>query len=1085
MTDRSQKPRGRLFRKYIGVLVLLVGGVLLVSSAVELYFSYQETKASLIRLEREQAVAAAARIERFVQDIERQLRWTTQAAFDQPAAASQQREIDYLRLLRNVPAIAEIRHLDASGKEQLRVSRLALDAVGSQEDHSRAPAFVEARQGKTYFSPVYFRNESEPYLTVAVPAGEFGVEVTVGEVNLRAIWDVISRIRIGKAGYAYVVDSLGRLVAHPDISLVLQKRDLSALPQVRAARSPQPAGGDESAGMIAAGLQGGQFLTAHAAIAPLGWLVFVEQPLAEAFAPLQASIVRSVVLFALGLLLSVLASVLLARRMVAPIRILQAGAARIGAGELGHRIHVQTGDELQALGEEFNRTAAQLQESYAGLEQKVEARTRELSKALEEVRALSEVGRAVSSTLDLEAVLTTIVSRAVQLSGMDAGAMFEYDETAEEFLLRATQNMEEETVQALQRTRLRKGEGAVGRVAVTREPVQIPDILEEGAYRSRLRDVLVRSGHRALLAVPLLREDHILGGLVVNRKAPGEFAPDVVELLKTFATQSVLAIQNARLFREIEDKGRQLEIASQHKSQFLANMSHELRTPLNAIIGVAEMLLEDAQAADQSDQVEPLERVVRAGRHLLALINDILDLSKIEAGRMELQLEQFAIAPLVQDVATTIRPIATKSGNQVVVDCPADIGTMRADAMRVRQALLNLASNATKFTEQGVVRIAVERQRRDGADWIHLAISDTGIGMSAEQMGKLFEEFTQADSSTTRKYGGTGLGLAISRRFCRMMGGDITVQSTPGQGSTFTVTLPAEVEVTDAAGAPRAERPVRPASPTARTTPTSSVVLVIDDDPTVLELMERFLLKEGFAVITATNGVEGLRRAREARPAAITLDVLMPDLDGWAVLAALKSDPALADIPVILVSVVDEQSRGYSLGAADYLVKPVDRERLNEALRRLCGSRRAGRLLVVEDDITTRQIVRQALEREGWAVTEAENGRVALARLAEARPDVIVLDLMMPEMDGFEFLGELRRDNAWRDVPVLVLTAMDLGEADRRRLSGEVERIIRKDAGDRDELLREISRLLSASVRRRSDREANGDHGDEDPVRRG
>jgi CheY-like chemotaxis protein/nitrogen-specific signal transduction histidine kinase len=559
----------------------------------------------------------------------------------------------------------------------------------------------------------------------------------------------------------------------------------------------------------------------------------------------------------------------------------------------------------------------------------------------------------------------------------------------------------------------------------------------------------------------------------------------VVELLKTFATQSVLAIQNARLFREIEDKGRQLEIASQHKSQFLANMSHELRTPLNAIIGVAEMLLEDAQAADQSDQVEPLERVVRAGRHLLALINDILDLSKIEAGRMELQLEQFAIAPLVQDVATTIRPIATKSGNQVVVDCPADIGTMRADAMRVRQALLNLASNATKFTEQGVVRIAVERQRRDGADWIHLAISDTGIGMSAEQMGKLFEEFTQADSSTTRKYGGTGLGLAISRRFCRMMGGDITVQSTPGQGSTFTVTLPAEVEVTDAAGAPRAERPVRPASPTARTTPTSSVVLVIDDDPTVLELMERFLLKEGFAVITAANGVEGLRRAREARPAAITLDVLMPDLDGWAVLAALKSDPALADIPVILVSVVDEQSRGYSLGAADYLVKPVDRERLNEALRRLCGSRRAGRLLVVEDDITTRQIVRQALEREGWAVTEAENGRVALARLAEARPDVIVLDLMMPEMDGFEFLGELRRDNAWRDVPVLVLTAMDLGEADRRRLSGEVERIIRKDAGDRDELLREISRLLSASVRRRSDREANGDHGDEDPVRRG
>ncbi|MGH7314168.1 MAG: ATP-binding protein, partial [Candidatus Rokuibacteriota bacterium] len=797
---------------YIGVLVLLVGGVLLVSSAVELYFSYQETKASLIRLEHEQAVAAAARIERFVQDIERQVRWTTQAAFDQPAAASEQREIDYLRLLRNVPAIAEIRHLDASGKEQLRVSRLALDAVGSQEDHSRAPAFREARQGKTYFSPVYFRNESEPYVTVAVPAGEFGVEVTVAEVNLRAIWDVVSRIRIGKAGYAYVVDSLGRLVAHPDISLVLQKRDLSALPQVRAARGPRGAGGDEGIGMIAAGLQGGQFLTAHAPIALLGWLVFVEQPLGEAFAPLQASVVRSAILFVLGLALSVLASVLLARRMVAPIRVLQAGAARIGAGELGHRIQVRTGDELEALGEEFNRTAAQLQESYAGLEQKVEARTRELSKALEEVRALSEVGRAVSSTLDLETVLTTIVSRAVQLSGMDAGAIYEYDEAAEEFHLRATENFPEEFLEVARPMSLRKGEGAIGRLAMTHESVQIPDIAAPDAYQSRLRDVLLRLGHRALLAVPLLREEHILGGLVVNRKALGEFSADVVDLLTAFATQSALAIHNARLFREIEDKGRQLEVASQHKSQFLANMSHELRTPLNAIIGVAEMLLEDAQAADQQDQVEPLERVVRAGRHLLALINDILDLSKIEAGRMELQLEPFAIAPLVQDVATTIRPIATKSGNQVVVECPADIGTMCADAMRVRQALLNLASNATKFTEQGTVRLAVERRRQDEADWIHFAISDTGIGMTAEQMGRLFEEFTQADSSTTRRYGGTGLGLAISQRFCRMMGGDIAVESVPGQGSTFTISLPADVGAGDAAGAQRPDRAARHAS---------------------------------------------------------------------------------------------------------------------------------------------------------------------------------------------------------------------------------------------------------------------------------
>ena len=470
-------PRGRLFRKYVIVLLLLVGGVLLVSSAVDLYFSYQETKAALVRIEHEQAVAAAARIEQFVQDTERQVRWTTQAAFDDPAMAQEQREVDYLRLLRNVPAITEISYLDASGKERLRVSRLTLDAVDSREDHSQAPKFLEARAGKTYFSPVYFRNESEPYITLAVSAGAPGAEVTAAEVNLKAVWDVVSRIRIGQGGYAYVVDSLGRLVAHPDISLVLQKRDLSALPQVRSARDPRRTEGGEGTGMIAAGLQDGQFLIAYAPIATLGWLVFVEQPLGEALAPLQASIIRSVVLFALGLVLSVLASVLLARRMVAPIRALQAGAARIGAGDLGHRIQIRTGDELEALGNEFNRAATQLQDSYASLEEKVVVRTRELSNALAEVRALSEISQAVSSTLDLPTVLTTIVDRAVQLSGAHSGVIYEYDDATQEFHPRTTHRMAEDIFKALRATPLRLGEGAVGKAAELGMPVQVPDIL--------------------------------------------------------------------------------------------------------------------------------------------------------------------------------------------------------------------------------------------------------------------------------------------------------------------------------------------------------------------------------------------------------------------------------------------------------------------------------------------------------------------------------------------------------------------------------------------------------------------------------
>ncbi|MFN0066357.1 MAG: response regulator [Limisphaerales bacterium] len=508
------------------------------------------------------------------------------------------------------------------------------------------------------------------------------------------------------------------------------------------------------------------------------------------------------------------------------------------------------------------------------------------------------------------------------------------------------------------------------------------------------------------------------------------------------------------------------DAANRAKSQFLANMSHELRTPLNAIIGVSEMLAEDAREAGDAQLAEPPERILRAGRHLLALINDILDLSKIEAGKMDLNLDVFAVEPLVEDVAATVRPLAEKNGNRLDVQFAGDVGTMRADSTRVRQALLNLAANAAKFTANGRVTLSVAREPEGGRDWIALRVADTGIGMTAEQTARLFQEFMQADASTTRKYGGTGLGLAISRQFCRMMGGDISVESVPGSGSTFTIRLPALVEETP-------EQNRRPAPPTpAATKPAvprpggSMDVLVVDDDPTVRELMQRFLEREGFSVITAASGLEGLARARDAHPAAITLDVVMPDVDGWTVLAALKGDPTLADIPVILATIVDEKQRGYSLGATDYLVKPVDRERLLAILRERCG-RAGGSALLVEDDDATRAMVRQALEREGWHVTEAANGRIALAALAAARPDVIVLDLIMPEMDGFELLAEMRGRAEYRNIPVLVLTAMTLSAEDHRRLNGAVERVVQKRGQTRDELLQEIGAALAVCVRRK------------------
>jgi CheY-like chemotaxis protein len=402
-----------------------------------------------------------------------------------------------------------------------------------------------------------------------------------------------------------------------------------------------------------------------------------------------------------------------------------------------------------------------------------------------------------------------------------------------------------------------------------------------------------------------------------------------------------------------------------------------------------------------------------------------------------------------------------KNGNRIVLECPSDIGSMHADQIRVRQVLLNLMSNANKFTKDGTVTARVQREAREGRDWIVVAITDTGIGMTPEQLSRLFNDFVQADASTTRKYGGTGLGLAISRRLCQMMGGEITVTSEPGKGSTFLMNLPVESDAVPVVV------PARPAAAqSAIETPRGSVILVIDDDESVLDLTERFLTRKGFKVVTAREGHEGLRLARELHPAAITLDVLMPQLDGWTVLAAIKGDPELADIPVILMTIIDDRTRGYALGATEYLIKPVNREKLTAVLRSACGT--AGRkVLVIDDDELMRSGVCQSLRRDGWEVSEAANGRLGLASLGQSRPDVIMLDLMMPEMNGFEFLVEMRSQPEWRDIPVLVVTAKDLSAEERAQLNEHVERVMDKGSAELAELLGEIGQVLEVSITRR------------------
>ncbi len=954
--------RGSLFRKYAVFFVVLVSVALVTSGAVELYFSYQESKEALVALQREKALGAAGRIEQFMKEVERQIGWTTQPSIVAPSAAMEQRRADYFRLFRQEPPITEVSYLDAEGHEQLRVSRLAMDVVASGTDFSNEPRFREPKAGRTYFSLVYFRKESEPYMTIALAGSGKGAGVTVAEVNLKFIWDVVSQIKIGKAGHAYVVDSHGHLIAHPDISLVLKKTDLSKLAQVRAAvGAVAPGMGMPS---IARDLDGRQVLSASAPIAPLGWAVLIEQPLLEAFEPIRYSILRTVALVVFGVLLSVLVSLVLARRMVRPIKALTEGAGRIGAGDLAYQLDVRTGDEIEALAGQFNQMTAQLRESYANLEQKVEVRTRELTESLEQQTATSEILRVISSSpTDLQPVLDAIAENAARVCNARDAVLFRMEgdvlrvaaqygtisargadqdlavnrgwvtgravvdrttihvedlahasETEfpqgramqERFGHRTTlatpllregvalgallirrmevqpfsdkqikllETFADQAVIAIENVRLFKeleaknedlgesldqqtatGEilrvissaqtdvqpvfeaiaanalrlcdatfstifrydgslihlealrnvspegtaairdafpmpvgrgGASARAILTRSIVHIADVREDPEYA--LQGLSQAAEFRSILAVPMLHDGKPIGAITVAGPEARPFPDKQIELLKTFADQAVIAIENVRLFSEIQDKTQQLEIANRHKSEFLANMSHELRTPLNAVIGFSEVLIERMFGEVNPKQEEYLQDILSSGKHLLSLINDILDLSKIEAGRMELEAQPFDLPAALDNALTLIKERAAR--NSIALDVHVDprIGEILADERKIKQVLLNLLSNAVKFTPEGgkITMSAVMNGKS-----VEVSVADTGIGIAAADQETVFEEFRQVGTDYARKREGTGLGLALARRLVELHGGKLSLQSELGKGSTFTFTIP-------------------------------------------------------------------------------------------------------------------------------------------------------------------------------------------------------------------------------------------------------------------------------------------------------
>jgi signal transduction histidine kinase/HAMP domain-containing protein len=970
LSRRRAEPRrrGRLVRDYFLVSVVLIGGGLITSGLIEIYYRYHESREQLALQQKEIAAGAAFKIEQFVQEIHNVLKGATKSRDIAPKGLTPDFRFELEKLLLIAPAITEAVALNEEGLIQVQASRLRTVLPDAKKNLATSEAFKQARQGKSYFGRVYFVRGSEPYMTIAVPIERFAgdvIGVLQAEVNLKYIGDVVSSLTIGKAGYAYVISRSGELIAHPDISLVLQRRNIRAVAAARAAFDSAPAAQGRIA-IVAPNIQGKEVLSSYALIPWLDWAIIIDRPVEEAYEALYASMFRTSVLFLIGLGMALVASFFLARRVVYPLRRLREGVERIATGDLGYRLNLKSGDEIEVLADEFNKMTAQLQESYTNLEQKVEDRTRELTESLEQQTATSEIlGVIASSPTDIQPVLDFVVERAARLCGArdavinliegdysrlvssygpipvpkelveaapivrgtpagramlerktihvedltvdmetefpeaknrqqisgartllaapllregapigvilirrtevrpfsdkqiklvetfadqaviaienvrlfqelqaknreitesleqqtatsqvlgvissaprelqpvfetilanaarldntDYGAIFRFD--GEVFRFAAGHNVSPQLMTAANRTVPPQRSTALGRVGLEKRIVHIPDVSADPEWHPP--EEYRNEGIHTVLAVPMLKETTLIGAIAVYRRETKPFTESQIALLKTFADQAVIAIENVRLFQELEDKNALLEAANKHKSQFLANVSHELRTPLNSIIGFTRIVLRRTEGKIEALQKENLQKVLISSDHLLSLINELLDLAKIEAGRMEVFAETFKLDEIVRVATTTVEPLLRNGNVKLVTEIASDIPPLKTDRDKLKQSMLNLLSNAIKFTERGEIKVAAWRDNGN----VKLTVSDTGIGMTQEALKYIFDEFRQADMSSTRRYGGTGLGLAIVKKFINLMGGEIVVESEEGRGSKFTITMPMELK---------------------------------------------------------------------------------------------------------------------------------------------------------------------------------------------------------------------------------------------------------------------------------------------------